>query len=112
MRALSQNGYGDKYDGTARLSDTLALSPFSARPLFSLLCSYPLAPQLSAGPPVGPFPPAYKVDWPGTAAACQHLTWGQGARQAVGGALLPARCPACYSRSSTDHEGKRAAAGQ
>ena len=61
-------------------------------------CSYPLAPQLRAGPPVGPFPPAYKVDWPGTtaqAAACQHWTWGRGGmpggRRSASSRQMPAR---------------------
>ena len=58
MCALSQNGYGDSFDGSGRVHDNLALSPRSSCPLLSPLCSCPLAPQLFAGPPVGPFPPS------------------------------------------------------
>lgn len=102
MCTLSQNGYGDNYYRAARHRDNLALSPLSSCPLLSLPCSPLSAPQLSAGPPLGPFPRLTKLTGRALRRRQQLVNTGRGGGGAKpsghGGARRPARMPARAER--------------
>ena len=76
----------------------MALSPLSSCPLLSLPCSPLSAPQLSAGPPLGPFPRLTKLTGRALRRRQQLVSTGRGGGGAKpsghGGARRPARMPA------------------